>query len=806
MPTPLPPEQLYAVCDPSTLGFSSTDELPELDSALIHPRAVGAMHLGLDIPHEGYNLFVLGETGSGRHAIIHQLLEAERRHGTPPADWCYVNDFSHTTRPKLLRLPGGRGARLRDDMQHFVEELIPAISAVFESDEYRSRIDAMQEEEKHREEAALHELGHAAAELEVAFLRTPHGFAFVPMKSAEATMSQDEFEQLPEERQLALTGHIKAMHERLHKLMNDFPRWRRDMQNRIKEAGSEALRATVTHLVDDLKPAYADLPAVGAYLDAALQDIIESGESLRESSRSEDDSETTTYSGSIAVQRYLVNLLVENPADGGRPVVYEDHPTLQNLVGRIEHVVHMGTLLSNFTLIRAGALHRANGGFLVLDAVKVLSQPYAWEGLKRCLRAGEVRIESLSDLIGLTSTVQIEPEPMALELKVVLIGERLVYYLLSQYDAEFPALFKINADMESEIPRSAENTTHYARLIATLARRDSLPPLSAAAVARIIEHASRLASDAQRLSTRTQALDDLLHEASHFAATSAAPRVEVEHVETALAAHRQRNERLRERYRDEILRGTLLVDTAGSHVGQVNGLAVIQLGDSSFAHPVRITATARVGDGEVIDIEREVKLGGPIHSKGVLILSSFVASRFGAKAPLSLRASLVFEQSYGGVEGDSASLAELAALLSAIAGVPLHQSVAVSGSVNQFGAVQAVGGINEKIEGFFDICVARGLSGEQGVLIPAANVADLMLRREVVDAARAGQFHIWAVSDVDEALELLTGLTAGKADEKGEMPAGTFNARVAEGLARLAKMRRDFAATPKHTDHKPKGS
>jgi lon-related putative ATP-dependent protease len=664
----------------------------------------------------------------------------------------------------------------------------------------------MQEEEKHREEAALHELGHAAAELEVAFLRTPHGFAFVPMKNAEATMSQEEFEQLPEERQQALTGHIKAMHERLHKLMNDFPRWRRDMQNRIKEAGSEALRTTVTHLIDDLKPAYAGLPAVCAYLDAALQDIIESGESLHESSRSEDDSETTTYSGSIAVQRYLVNLLVENPADGGRPVVYEDHPTLQNLVGRIEHVVHMGTLMSNFTLIRAGALHRANGGFLVLDAVKVLSQPYAWEGLKRCLRAGEVRIESLSDLIGLTSTVQIEPEPMALELKVVLIGERLVYYLLSQYDAEFPALFKINADMESEIPRSAENTAHYARLIATLARRDSLPPLSAAAVARIIEHASRLASDAQRLSTRTQALDDLLHEASHFAATSAAPRVEVEHVETALAAHRQRNERLRERYRDEILRGTLLVDTAGSHVGQVNGLAVIQLGDSSFAHPVRITATARVGDGEVIDIEREVKLGGPIHSKGVLILSSFVASRFGAKAPLSLRASLVFEQSYGGVEGDSASLAELAALLSAIAGVPLHQSVAVSGSVNQFGAVQAVGGINEKIEGFFDICVARGLSGEQGVLIPAANVADLMLRREVVDAARAGQFHIWAVSDVDEALELLTGLTAGKADEKGEMPAGTFNARVAEGLARLAKMRRDFAATPKHTDHKPKGS
>ncbi|MDD3329116.1 MAG: AAA family ATPase [Zoogloea sp.] len=805
MPIPLPPEKLYATCDPGALGFTSTDELPDLDAVQIHPRAIGAMHLGLDIPHEGYNLFVLGETGSGRHAIIHQLLEAERRHGPPPADWCYVNDFRNPTRPQLLRLPGGRGAQLRDDMQHFVEELIPAISAVFESDEYRSRIDAMQEEEKHREEAALHELGHAAAELEVAFLRTPHGFAFVPMKNAEATMSQEEFEQLPEERQQALTGHIKAMHEHLHKLMNDFPRWRREMQNRIKETGSEALRATVTHLVDDLRPRYADLPEVSGYLDAVLQDISESGESLRESSRSEDDSETTTYSGAIAVQRYLVNLLVENPADGGRPVVHEDHPTLQNLVGRIEHVVHMGTLMSNFTLIRAGALHRANGGFLVLDAVKVLSQPYAWEGLKRCLRAGEVRIESLSDLIGLTSTVQIEPEPMPLDLKVVLIGERLVYYLLSQYDAEFPALFKINADMESEVPRSAENTAHYARLIATLARRDKLRPLSAAAVARIIEHASRLASDAQRLSTRTQALDDLLHQADHFAAAALSSRIEVEHVEAALAAHRQRHERLRERYRDEILRGTLLVDTAGRHVGQVNGLAVVQLGDGSFAHPVRITATARVGDGEVIDIEREVKLGGPIHSKGVLILSSFVASRFGVTTPLSLRASLVFEQSYGGVEGDSASLAELAALLSAIAGVPLHQSIAVSGSVNQFGTVQAVGGINEKIEGFFDICAARGLTGDQGVLIPAANAADLMLRREVVDAAHAGQFHIWAVSEVDEALELLTGLPAGIPDEKGEMPSGSFNASVAAGLARLARLRREFA-NPRHGGPKAKGS
>jgi len=404
-----------------------------------------------------------------------------------------------------------------------------------------------------------------------------------------------------------------------------------------------------------------------------------------------------------------------------------------------------------------------------------------------------VRIESLSDLIGLTSTVQLEPEPVPIDLKIVLIGERLVYYLLSQYDPDFPALFKINADMESEIERNPDNTAAYARLIATLARRDKLRPLSSTAVARIIEHAARLASDAQRLSTQTQPLDDLMREANHVAGEAKAPLIERAHVEAALTAHQRRHERIRERYRDEILRGQILVDTSGEHIGQINGLAVIVLGESTFAHPVRITATVRVGDGEVIDIEREVKLGGPIHSKGVLILSAFMASRFGWRMPLSLKASLVFEQSYGGVEGDSASLAELVALLSALAGVPIRQSLGVTGSVNQFGVVQPVGGINEKIEGFFEICAARGLTGTQGVLIPASNVCHLMLRPEVVDAVRAGRFRIWAVRNIDEALELLTGLPAGAPDAQGQMPEGSVNARIATGLDKLAQLRREFA-------------
>ncbi len=793
-PAPLAPEQLFTACDPAALDFATSDTLPELDAADLHARAVEAIRLGLDIAGAGYNLFVLGETGSGRHAIVSRLLEAERHDGPPPADWCYVWNFDEASHPRLLRLPCGRGPAFRDDMQRFVEELIPAIAAVFESDEYRNRIEALQDEAKQREETALRQLGDEAQKLGIALLRTPHGFAFLPMKGADSTLSQEEFEKLPEDRQHELGEHIKTLRERMHRLMGEFPRWRRELQNRIRDAGRDALGATVTHMIDELRPHYADLPELGAHLDNVLKDIIAGGESLHATPRSEDDGDTLTYSGSITVQRYLVNLLVGNPADGTRPVVYEDHPTLQNLVGRIDHLVHMGTLVSNFTLIRAGALHRANGGFLVLDAVKLLSQPFAWEGLKRALTSGRLRIESLSELIGVTGSVQLEPEPMALELKVILIGERLIYYLLCQYDPEFGALFRINADMESEVVRSADNSAAYARLIAALARRAGLPPLSSPAMARLIEHAARLAGDAERLSTQTQPIYDRLREAAHFAVSAGAASIEREHVEAALDAHRRRHERIRLHYQQEILRGHWLVDTAGSHIGQVNGLAVVPLGDDSFAHPVRITATVRVGEGEVIDIEREVKLGGPIHSKGVLILSAFMAARFGWTMPLSLKASLVFEQSYGGVEGDSASLAELAALLSALARVPLHQALAVTGSVNQFGVVQPVGGINDKIEGFFDICAARGLDGGQGVIIPRANVCHLMLRQDVVDAVRAGSFSIWAVADVDEALELLTGLRAGTPDADRAPPAGSVNALAAKGLKKLAELRRAFGA------------
>lgn len=793
---PLPASRLHTPCNPDHLPFASSDELPDLDEDFAHTRAVEALRFGLDIRQPGYNLFVLGDPGSGRHAIVGRLLAAEDARRAVPSDWCYINNFAQATRPALLRLPAGRGARLCDAMRGFVAELAPAIAAAFESNDYRAQLEALESEYKTREDDALRELGREAIAQGVALVRSPDGLGFAPLKDGEETLSEEEFAQLPEARRDELEATMARFEDRLAPLARQFPLWRREHATRLKEISRDALRRAVSHLIEELKPDWADLPAVSAFLDDCLRDVVDTGESLRETQKSEGEMETLLFSGSISVQRYLVNLLVDNApgAAGPRsPVVCEDHPTFQNLIGRVEQLAHLGTLVSNFTLIRAGALHRANGGTLILDAAKLLAQPYAWEGLKRALRGRQVRIESLGEIYGLASTVQIEPDPMPLDLKVILIGERLTYYLLADLDPEFAELFKVAADFESDVERSAGNTLLYARLLATLTRRDGLRALTRDAVARVIEHAARLADDAARLSTQTRRLADLLREADWHAARAGAARIERAHVEQALSAAVRRADRIREAQHDAILRDVLLIATEGRQIGQVNGLAALAFGDFTFAHPVRITATVRMGEGEVLDIEREVELGGPLHSKGVLILTAFLAERFGRSIPLSLSASLVFEQSYGEVEGDSASLAELCALLSAIALLPLTQALAVTGSLGQHGAVQPIGAVNEKIEGFFDICRARGLTGQQGVIIPAANVQHLMLRDDVVEAVAGGRFNVYAVHDVDQAIALLSGLPVGRPDAQGIVPAGTVNYRVAEQLSEMSAARLEFA-------------
>ncbi|MDD5176492.1 MAG: ATP-binding protein [Sterolibacterium sp.] len=793
---PLDPQLLFRGCDLALLEFQSSAELAEPTDIVDQSRAIDAVRFGVDIKRLGYNLFVLGEPGSGRHSAVRRMLEAKAGGEQTPCDWCYVNNFVEPNMPRLLRLPPGRGAQLKRDMQQFVEELVKAVTVAFESDEYRIRIEAIQEEFKKKEEDALRQLGHESAEKGIALLRTPHGFIFAPVKGDE-TIGPEEFEKLPAEEKEHIGKLIDEYGERLHKLTLQFPRWRRELQGRIKEASRDTLRLAAGHLIEELKERYTDLSNVLKFLDQAMRDVIEIGEELREAPKSGGELSEALVRGGSSLTRYQVNLLVDNGATKAAPVVFEDNPIFPNLVGRVDHVAHMGMLVTNFTFIKSGALHRANGGYLVLDALKLLSQPYAWEGLKRALRSAQVRIESLGQIFGLISTLPLEPEPMPLEIKVVLIGERLHYYLLKEYDPEFADLFKVAADFEDDVPRDETNTRLYARFVATLARDSGLRPFERGAVARVIEHSARLAGDAEKFSASKRRISDLLQEADHCAGIAGRQIVTREDIEAALQAQIRRAGRLRDASYEHILRGNQLISVTGAHVGQINGLAVIDLGDFMFAHPVRITATARIGDGDVIDIEREAELGGAIHTKGVMILSAFLASRYSRSMPLSLSASLVFEQSYGPVEGDSASLAELCALMSALSAVPIKQSLAITGSVNQYGQVQPIGGVNEKIEGFFDICKAQELNGDQGVLIPESNVKHLMLREDVVSACSEGKFRIYAVSDVDQAIELLTGVSAGVPDEQGLVPEDTINYLVATQLTEMSALRQAFGSAGK---------
>ena len=791
---PVAPQALYRACDPALLEFETSDQLQPLDAIFGQIRAVDAVRFAIDISRPGYNLFVLGEPGSDRHADVRTLLQAKADTRPAPDDCCYVNNFADAQAPRVLTLPAGRGAELRRDMQRLVEELEPAIAAAFDSDDFRSHAEAIQNELKQRETASLNQLGDESKQQGVALVRTAQGFAFAPL-AGEEPMTPDVFAALPDEEKLRLGKLIEQFGEPLQKLLHQFPRWRREMQARLRQLGRDTMSLAVGHLIDELRERYAGLANVLTFLDEVLADIVEYGEGLREQ---HGDSEGYELTGDgISTQRYQVNLLVDRGGSTSAPIVVEDNPTFPNLIGRVDHIAHMGTLVTNFTLIKAGALHRANGGFLLLDAEKLLRQPFAWDALKRTLKAGEIRIESLDRALGFASALPLLPVPIALSCKVVLFGEPLLYYLLKEYDAEFGELFRVAAEFETDVERSDDNTRQLARRIADLCRRDDLRPFDRAAVARVIEQSARFVGDAQRLSTNVQQIANLLQEADHCAQGAGRAVVGVDAVEAALDARIRRHDRLRDHYQQAILDNTLLITSSGAHVGQINGLAVIDLGDFRFAHPVRITATVRVGEGDVIDIERETEMGGPIHSKGVMILSSFLATRYSSQVPLSLSASLVFEQSYGPVEGDSASLAELCALLSALSGAPIDQSLAITGSVNQFGLVQAIGGVNEKIEGFFDICRLRGLTGRQGVLIPEANLKHLMLRRDVVAAAEEGKFGIHAVSTVEQAIELLTGIDAGDPDDEGMVPEGSINYLVATRLAEMSQARQSFAAGAK---------
>ncbi len=790
-------ERLYQVCDAASLAFETTRDLTDLDEALGQARALGALRFGVGIHHEGYNLYVMGSPGLGKRTIVRRLLEQRAAEVPPPPDWCYVNNFRAPHKPQALRLPAGTGASLQRDMRALVKRLLTVLPAAFDSDDYRNRVQAVKDEFKGREEQLFGTVAEQARQVHFLLVRTPVGYTIAPERNGEV-LGPEEFEHLTPDERTAIEHNSEEVRQALSRAFQQVAAWHREHDKRVEQINVEITRATVEHQVWDLEQRYQALPEVTAFLAEVKNDIIENGDEIRAAAQQKmiDEVLITPFN------RYYVNVLVDNGATAGAPLVYEDHPSYQNLVGRIEHLAHMGTLVTDFTLIKSGALHRANGGFLMLDMRKLLMQPFAWDALKRALYARELRIQSLEHMLSLVSTISIEPDPIPLDVKVVLIGERLLYYLLCEYDPEFALLFKVEADFAEEFERSADNSLLYARFIATLQRRERLKPIERDAVARLIEHAARCAEDGEKLSLHMERLLDVMRESDYWASERAHEVIARADVERAVAERIHRADQLRERMHEAVLRDLRLIDTEGARVAQINGLAVVQLGAHAFGHPSRITATARVGDGKVVDIEREVELGGPIHAKGVMILSAFLADRYARDQPLSLSASLVFEQSYGIVEGDSASVAELCVLQSALADIPLRQDLAITGSVNQHGTVQVIGGVNEKIEGFFDICRARGLSGSQGVIVPAGNARHLMLRGDVVEAVRDGRFHVYAVRHVDEAMERLTGRAAGTADAEGGYPADTVNGAVQRRLRKLSELRRRYARPDRDNDDK----
>ncbi|MCF8465938.1 MAG: AAA family ATPase [Sneathiella sp.] len=793
----LPASDLCRRYDLCALGFKDTSELEELLEPLGQERAVNAIRFGIGVRHHGFNLFAFGASGSGKTETIRRYLEPEAASKPLPDDWCYINNFAVPDQPKVLRLPAGRANELAKQMESLTEEVRVVISAAFESEDYQTRLDVIVEQFKIRQEEAFETLQKKAGEKNIALVRTPMGLALAPAREGKV-LDPEAFSKLSQEEQETIKKDISGLEGDLQSAVRMLPELEREQRREINNLNREVTSFAVDHLIDENREHWKDCAAVVAFLDSVQDYVIGHSDVFR---LSKDEAAQTIPARMAAdfirqqdsvISNCRINVLVSHDANGGAPIVYEDNPTVENLLGRIEHRSEFGNLVTDFQLIKPGALHRANGGYLILDARRLIFQPFAWETLKRELRSREIRIESLSQMMSLGSMVSLQPETIPLDVKVILIGDPMLYYLLSQHDPDFHNLFKVPVDFDDRMPVTDQAIALYARFIATEARKKNLLPLDQGGVSQVLERMTRLTGDTERLSSHARSLGDLLSEADHWASTRGAKLIGGEDVKQAIAAHIHRSDRMRERTQEQFQRGIMMLDTSGEKVGQINGLSVLQLGDFSFGRPSRITARVHLGRGRVVDIEREVELGGPLHSKGVLILSNFLAARYTQNKPLSLTASLVFEQSYGAVDGDSASSTELYALLSALAEVPIRQSLAVTGSVNQFGEVQAIGGVNEKIEGFFDLCRFRGLTGEQGVLIPASNVKHLMLKDEVVEAAEKGEFHIYPISTIDEGIEVLTGIPAGEMSADGKYPPDSINGRVKARLEAFAEMARKY--------------
>ncbi|MBK4997525.1 ATP-binding protein [Pseudomonas sp. S37] len=778
----LAPEALTRRFSPEQFAFTNTDDLEPFRGVLGQERAVEALQFGVAMPRPGYNVYVMGEPGTGRFSFVKRYLKAEGKRQQTPADWVYVNHFDDTREPRALELPSGSAAAFIADMGGLIDNLLATFPAVFEHPSYQQKKGAIDRAFNQRYDRALDVIERASLEKDVALYRDSSNVAFTPMADGKA-LDEAEFAQLPEAVREQFHEDIAQLEEQLNEELASLPQWKRESNNQLRQLNEETITLALQPLLAPLSEKYAENAAVCAYLQSLqlnlLRTVVE---------QLVDDSKTDAVARKLLEEQYAPSLVVGHYADGGAPVVFEPHPTYDNLFGRIEYSTDQGALYTSYRQLRPGALHRANGGFLILEAEKMLGEPFVWDALKRALQSRKLKMESPIGELGRVATVSLQPQMIPLNVKLVIIGSRQLYYALQDHDSDFQEMFRVLVDFDEDMPMVDENLEQFAQLLRTRTNEEGMAPLTSDAVARLATYSARLAENQSRLSARIGDLFQLVSEADFIRQLASDEMTDAGHIERALKAKATRTGRVSQRVLDDMLAGIILIDSEGAAIGKCNGLTVLEVGDSAFGMPARISATVYPGGSGIVDIEREVNLGQPIHSKGVMILTGYLGSRYAQEFPLAISASIALEQSYGYVDGDSASLGEACTLISALSRTPLKQCFAITGSINQFGEVQAVGGVNEKIEGFFRLCEARGLTGEQGVIIPRANVATLMLDERVLQAVENGQFHVYAVSQADEALSLLVGEEAGVLGENGLFTEGSVNARVVERLREIAEM------------------
>lgn len=787
----VPVEKLRNSLDPQTLSFKTTAEIPPLEGMVGQDRALRAMEFGFQVDSEAYNVYVAGPMGTGRMTAVKNFLRQLAPKRPTPDDWCYVYNFEAPDHPRAIKLPPGRGQEFARDMERLVDAAKVDIPRAFQSEDYERRKSQVLKDIEARRTQISEKVEEDARRQGFSIQATPLGIATIPMVEGRP-MTADEFERLPEE----VRKQLQAAGEKLKAELEQAAREARELESqareRVEQLDREVTLVAIGPLLNGLRNKYRGFPEVIRYLDQVQNDIPDHLSDFREAKAQEQPSPLEMLLREDHLMRYKVNVLIDNRQTKGAPVVVEYRPTYYNLLGRVDYRARLGGMVTDFTMIKPGAIHRANGGYLVVEARDLLVSPFAWDTLKRTLRSGEVRIENLGEQYSALPSATLRPEPIPIDLKVVLVGPSLLYYLLYYLDEDFRRLFAVRADFDVEMDRTGDHVMDYARFISAQVREKGLRHFDRTAVARVIDFASRHVSHQDRLSTRFLDISKLVTEADYWASKNGNRYVTAKDVEQAIEEREHRSDLLEAKLRREIIEGTLHIPTDGAEVGVANGLSVVELGDRPFGRPSRVTARTFLGTRGVVNIEREIKLSGPIHTKGFLILSSYLSSKYAQDKPLALSGSITFEQTYDEIEGDSASSTELYCLLSSLSGVPLKQSIAVTGSVNQLGEVQAIGGVNEKIEGYFRLAKARGLTGEHGVMIPADNIKHLMLSDEVVEAVRAGKFRLWAVKNVDEGIEVLTGMSAGKMKPDGTYPKGTVHYLVNRRLEEYAQHMKEF--------------